>query len=104
MDAEVSDAKTSGREFEIEFKLLIDAIYHMYHYDFRGYAAASLKRRVKTAMIRFGCQTLSRLQDRILHEPAIFPALLDFLTVPMSEMFRDPAYFHSLREKVVPLL
>src|SRR6266542_708445 len=34
----------------------------------------------------------------------LFPVLLDFLTVPVSEMFRDPPYFRALREKVVPLL
>jgi chemotaxis protein methyltransferase CheR len=104
MDAEVTPAGTAGREFDIEFKLLIDAIYHMYHYDFRGYAPASLRRRLKTAMSRFDCRTLSQLQDKIVHDSAIFPALLDFLTVQVSEMFRDPAYFLALRERVVPLL
>src|SRR3984885_12890821 len=34
----------------------------------------------------------------------MFADLLDFLTVPVSEMFRDPSYFRSLRETVVPLL
>jgi chemotaxis protein methyltransferase CheR len=91
-------------DLDIELKLLIDAIYLRYHYDFRGYALASLKRRVKTAMGRLGCRTVSQLQERILHDPAAFPAVLDVLTVPVSEMFRDPHYFRSLRENVVPLL
>jgi chemotaxis protein methyltransferase CheR len=104
MDAEVSPAGIAGREFDIEFKLLIDAIYHMYHYDFRGYAPASLRRRLKTALNRFNCRTLSQLQDKVVHDSAAFPALLDFLTVQVSEMFRDPAYFLALRERVVPLL
>jgi chemotaxis protein methyltransferase CheR len=90
--------------FDIELPLLLEAVYRKYHYDFRGYAAASLKRRLTQAMERFGCQTLSQLQHRLLHEPVLFPALLDFLTVQVSEMFRDPAYFRALREKVVPLL
>ena len=89
---------------DIELRLLIDAIYHKYHYDFRAYAGASLKRRMNTAMTRFGCGSLSQLQDKVLHDPAFFSALLDFLTVQVSEMFRDPAYFRALREKVVPLL
>jgi len=89
---------------DIELQLLIDAIYLKYHYDFRGYAGASLKRRLTTAMSRFGCRTLSQLQDKVLHEPATFPALLDFLTVQVSEMFRDPTYFLAFREKIVPLL
>jgi chemotaxis protein methyltransferase CheR len=105
MDAEVKMTSPSrAKEFEIEFRLLIDAIYHMYHYDFRGYAAASLRRRLKTALGRFNCQTLSQLQDRVLHEPDVFASLLDYLTVQVSEMFRDPSYFRALRESVVPLL
>ena len=40
----------------------------------------------------------------MLHEPLLFPRLLDFLTVQVSEMFRDPTYYRALREKVVPLL
>jgi chemotaxis protein methyltransferase CheR len=104
MDAEVSSASAAGREFDIEFNLLIDAIYHMYHYDFRGYAQASLRRRLRAAMSRFGCRTLSQLQDKVVHDAAVFSALLDFLTVQVSEMFRDPAYFLALREQVVPML
>ena len=105
MDAEVGHERIeTGREFEIELKLLVDAIYQMYHYDFRNYAPASLRRRMKIAMNRFGCATLSRLQDRVMHEPDVFPVLLDHLTVQVSEMFRDPAYFRAIRDQVVPLL
>lgn len=89
---------------DIELQLLIDAIFLKYHYDFRRYAAASLKRRLMAAMGRFNCRTFSQLQDRLLHDPDLFPVLLDFLTVPVSEMFRDPEYFRSLRESVVPIL
>jgi chemotaxis protein methyltransferase CheR len=89
---------------EIELRLFIEAIYLKYHYDFRGYAGASLKRRLRTALIKFGCDNLSQLQVRVLHEPEIFPQLLDFLTVQVSEMFRDPGYFRALREQVLPML
>jgi chemotaxis protein methyltransferase CheR len=91
-------------DFDIELRLLIEAIYLKYHYDFRGYAMASLKRRMGTAMSRFGCQTLSQLQDRMLRDPPMFASLLDYLTVQVSEMFRDPSYFKALRNEVVPLL
>ncbi len=94
----------AAHNFDIELQLLIEAVYLKYHYDFRQYAKASLKRRLTAAMTRFGCTTLSQLQDKVVHEPATFPQLLDFLTVPVSEMFRDPGYFRSLRESVVPLL
>ena len=105
MDAEITAADAAGvQEFDIELRLLIEAIYHLYHYDFRGYAPASLRRRLKTALPRFDCATLSQLQDRVMHERDIFAGLLDYLTVQVSEMFRDPSYYRALREQVVPLL
>ncbi len=93
-----------GKIVDIELNLLIDAIYHKYHYDFRGYALASLKRRVSMATSSLGCESLSQLQHKVLHEPASFTALLNYLTVPVSEMFRDPEYFRVLRHQVVPVL
>lgn len=95
---------TAFSEFEIELKLFVEAVLLKYDYDFRNYAPASLKRRLQSAMTRFGCQTLSQLQERMLHEPQTFPLLLDFLTVQVSEMFRDPSYFLAIRQQVVPIL
>ncbi|WP_028080240.1 CheR family methyltransferase [Solimonas soli] len=111
MDAEVNRAAAETPPeppldpvFEIEMQLLLDAIYLKYHYDFRAYAGASLRRRLRTALERFACRTLSQLQDRLLHQPELFPPLLDYLTVQVSDLFRDPAYFRALRERVVPHL
>ena len=95
---------TPTSHFDIEMQLLLDAIYLKYHCDFRGYAGASLKRRLVSAMSRFHCQSLSQLQDKVLNDPEVFPLLMEYMTVQVSEMFRDPSYFRSLREKVVPLL
>ncbi|WP_313073121.1 protein-glutamate O-methyltransferase CheR [Melaminivora sp.] len=92
------------KTFEIEQHLLIEAIYRRYHYDFRSYAQASLRRRLQTALVRFNCSTLSQLQHLVLHDAAVFPELLQYLTVQVSDMFRDPEYFRALREKVVPIL
>jgi chemotaxis protein methyltransferase CheR len=89
---------------DIEIRLLLDAIFRKYHYDFRGYAMASIKRRLKQAREFFKCATFSILQDRVLHEPAMLPKLLSYLTVQVSELFRDPAYFRAIRELVVPYL
>ncbi|HEY0714326.1 MAG TPA: CheR family methyltransferase [Polyangia bacterium] len=90
--------------FELELPLLLDAIYQRYHYDFRRYARSTLKRRLASALDRLGCRSLSQLQDRLLHEPAVFPQVLNFLTVQLSDLFRDPPYFRAIRERVVPIL
>jgi chemotaxis protein methyltransferase CheR len=55
-------------------------------------------------MRQLGCATVSELQSRVLHDPGVFQALLETLTIPFTEMFRDPAYWLALRQEVVPLL
>lgn len=89
---------------DIEIRLLIEAVYLRYGHDFRDYAPASLKRRVLQARERMGTASVSALQERVLHDAAEFARLLQFLTVPVSGMFRDPSYFLALRRHVVPVL
>src|ERR1700761_8878335 len=89
---------------DIEMRLLLEAIYAKYSHDFRDYAGASLKRRVLHAMRQLGCGTVSELQSRVLHDPGVFQALLETLTIPFTEMFRDPAYWRALRRDVMPVL
>src|SRR3984957_2362628 len=85
-------------------RLLLDALYLRYHYDFRNYAPASLKRRLSQAREQLGFPTFSALQEDLLHNASMLPRLLGYLTVQVSEMFRDPSYFRAIREKVIPHL
>ena len=89
---------------DIEIQLLLDAIHRHYHYDFRHYARASIKRRLLQARAQMGYDSISAIQSAVLHDETILPKLLNFLTVQVSEMFRDPSYFRALREEVVPHL
>jgi chemotaxis protein methyltransferase CheR len=89
---------------DIEIRLLLEALFSRYHYDFRTYAMASVKRRLRQARERLGFNTFSAMQDALLHDPAMLQRLLSFLTVQVSEMFRDPTYFKSIRERVIPHL
>ncbi|WP_296249758.1 CheR family methyltransferase [Pseudomonas sp. UBA4194] len=92
------------RNIDIEIRLLIEAIYLTYSYDFRDYSGASIKRRILHALRQMECATVSALQARVLHEPTAFMELLQYLTIPVSEMFRDPEHFLAIRREVVPLL
>ena len=89
---------------DIEIRLLVQAVYMRYGHDFRDYAFASLRRRVLQGQQRMGLASISALQEKVLHDPEAFAQLLQYLTVPVSEMFRDPAYFLALRRHVVPVL
>lgn len=90
--------------FELEIAGLFEVIYSQYKYDFRDYSKASMRRRVSQALVSLGLGSVKDLQDKIIHDPISFNDLLQFLTIPVSEMFRDPTYFAYFREKIVPVL
>lgn len=87
-----------------EVRQLLEAIYERYHYDFRHYAAASLRRRLNHALVRLDCPSLPELRERLLTEETLFSTLLQYLTIQVSDMFRDPAFFSTFRQQVVPVL
>ncbi len=89
---------------DIEIELFVRALKLRHGYDFTQYAPASLKRRVLQLTHAQGADTVSALTTRVLHEPGFLPVVLEGLSVPVSEMFRDPDVFLTLREQVFPVL
>jgi chemotaxis protein methyltransferase CheR len=97
--------RTEELELEaIEIELLLEGIHRRYGFDFREYAPASLRRRVRRRMDGEKVETISALQDLILRDPAVMERLLLDLSVNVTAMFRDPSFFLAFREKVVPVL
>ncbi|MDX6692040.1 MAG: chemotaxis protein methyltransferase CheR [Solirubrobacteraceae bacterium] len=97
------DNDEEARE-RLEIDLLLEAIHRRYNYDFRGYALASLRRRLWHRVYGEGLATISGLQERLLHDPACMDRLLRDLSINVTEMFRDPGFHRTLRERVFPLL
>jgi chemotaxis protein methyltransferase CheR len=89
---------------DIELELFVRALRQRHGYDFSQYAPASLKRRVRQLVQAHDCETISALTGRVLHEPEFVFAVLEGLSVPVSDMFRDPPVFRALREQVLPML
>ena len=89
---------------DLEIRLLLEALYGRYHYDFRGYAPASIKRRLRQVREKLGFPSFSAMLEGLLHDTTVLPPVLSYLTVQVSEMFRDPSYFRAIREKVIPHL
>jgi hypothetical protein len=65
----------ADRTEEIEIRLLLEALFQKYHFDFRGYAMASLKWRLKRGREHLGFATISAMQDRLLHDATMLPKL-----------------------------
>ena len=88
----------------IEIRLLLEAIHAKYGYDLRDYSEQSIRRRVQAALVKSGLAHLGELQHRILTDPIFFSGILEHLTVRVSDMFRDPVFYRTLRDRVTPLL
>ena len=89
---------------ELELRLLLEAIYQHYGYDFREYARSSLKRRIWRRVAEEGLATISGLQERVLHDRDCLDRLLLDLSISVTSMFRDPTFYAALRNQVVPLM
>ncbi|HVS62537.1 MAG TPA: CheR family methyltransferase [Thermoanaerobaculia bacterium] len=89
---------------ELELTLLLDAVRRRYGYDFRDYAGASLRRRVRRAWQQEGVPTLTALQERVLHDPECLRRFVSCLSVNVTALFRDPLLYRTLRAKAIPHL
>jgi chemotaxis protein methyltransferase CheR len=90
--------------FELEMDLFLQAIYQRYRHDFRAYARPTLRRRLAQALTSFDCESISQLQHLVLRDEALFGRVLGYLTVQVSEVFRDPPFFDAVRTRVLPVL
>lgn len=104
MDAPVVSDLMSDAIEDIEMRLLLEALHQRYHYDFRHYAQASVRRRLRQAKKQLGFDTFSAMQEALLHDETMLSRMLGYLTVQVSDMFRDPSFFLAIREKVIPHL
>ena len=95
--------ETVGIE-QIEINLLLEAIYQRYGYDFKQYNQASIKRRLLHHLAKTGHPNISTLIPEILYDETAFKALVFDISVMVTEMFRDPWFFMTLRKKVIPFL
>ncbi|MFO7302172.1 MAG: protein-glutamate O-methyltransferase CheR [Acidobacteriota bacterium] len=99
-----TEAGEAADDLDLEIDLLLEAIVRKYSYEFRDYARASLRRRIRGALDAFGFASVSELQHHVLRDRQVFTTLLSRLTVTVSAMFRDPGYYLALRREVLPML
>jgi len=88
----------------IEIPLLLEAILNRYGYDFREYAFSSLRRRIWKRIDAEKLNTISGLQERVLHDPGCMARLFYDFSINVTDFFRDPEFYITFRTKVVPLL
>lgn len=102
-----SDAGTPGPDktpvSRIEVDLLLQAVLYRYGYDFRQYSEGMLKRRLSRLVVRYRLNHLSDLIPLVIHDHQVFRQLLNSLSITVSEFFRDPGFFLTIRRDLIPV-
>ncbi|GAB3323270.1 protein-glutamate O-methyltransferase CheR [Larkinella ripae] len=87
-----------------EVDLIVNDLFEVYGYDFTNYARASLKRRINRLFILDKFPSFAEFRYRIKSDVTYLKEVIEGLTVTVTEMFRDPVFYKSLRTDVIPTL
>lgn len=90
------------KDIEIEeVRKITEIIRSKYKYDFSEYALSSFKRRINRILNIHHFKSVNELVDRLILDPTYFHTFLSELTVNVTEMFRDPSFWITLRKKIL---
>lgn len=84
-----------------ELKQFLESIRFVYGYDFTEYSEASVKRRIQAFMDSQKISSVKNLGKMILKDESAFEQFIQEITVNVTEMFRDPLFYNSLRKNVI---
>jgi chemotaxis protein methyltransferase CheR len=72
--------------------------------DLRQYKRRQMERRIRSFADRRGCATLEAYAAIVAREPDELDALLDRITINVSQLFRNPEQWQRLASSVIPEL
>lgn len=87
-----------------ELDSLFTEIAEKYGYDFTLYSKASLKRRVNRICMMDKLYSFAELRYRLLNQSDYLQRFVEEITVNVTEMYRDPEFYRTLRDQVLPHL
>ncbi|WP_243149756.1 protein-glutamate O-methyltransferase CheR [Thermaerobacter sp. PB12/4term] len=86
------------------FAVLASAVRQVLGLDLDAYRSRQLERRLQFFRERHGLQDNAHLAARLRDDPALAHQFADFLTINVSEFFRNPDRFEVLRDRFLPAL
>lgn len=88
----------------LELRLILEAVFCYYGYDFRGYDPKFLSERVKSFIEKEHIISISAMQDKVLHDRNSFERFLDYLTHKKIGNLNDTQFFKTFRMNILPHL
>ncbi|AKJ30935.1 CheR family methyltransferase [Caldimonas brevitalea] len=83
---------------------LLEEVYRHSGEDFRQYKRPAMLRRVLRRVEAENAGSLQGLLEKVQRDPDCLARLRRALTLHVTSMFRDPSFFRTVREQVVPYL
>jgi len=87
-----------------EIEHILNEVLFKYGYDFTEYSKTSIKRRLNRLCILDKYKNFEELKFAIFNKPNYLERFIEEITVNVTEMFRDPSFYKTLRNDVIPLL
>jgi len=87
-----------------EIDMLLNDLFDIHGYDFTNYSRASIKRRILRLYSLDKFPSFAELRYRVKTDITYLKRFVEEITVNVTEMFRDPIFYLSLRNDVLPLL
>ena len=87
-----------------DVEILLNDLYETYGYDFTDYSKASIKRRINRLFTLDRHPSFAEFRYSLKSDETYFKRFVEQITVTVTEMFRDPAFYKVLREQVLPVL
>jgi len=87
-----------------DLEVVLNDVVELYGYDFTDYSRASMKRRIARLIVKDRFASFAEFRYRLRTDKSYFKRFVEEITVNVTEMFRDPSFYRSLREDVLPHL
>lgn len=88
----------------VDIREIIRLIKSIYGFDFSNYSLTSFKYRLENVIAKNNLGNSESLFRKLSEQPEFFDRFLHQISVPSSEMFRDPSVWRWLREVFFPSL
>ncbi|MGQ9674951.1 MAG: CheR family methyltransferase [Chloroflexota bacterium] len=89
---------------DLYFSMFCQRVERLTGIDLGDYRGAQLKRRLQSIMARAGAVNLAVYARMLEHDPQRLREFCDYLTINVSEFFRDPDHFSILGDRILPEL
>jgi len=87
-----------------EIEILLNDLYEVHGYDFTDYSRASLRRRINRLYELDRFPSFAEFRYKIKKEPDYLKRFVEEITVNVTEMFRDPLFYKTIRTEILPVL